>query len=54
MWLIVFWVYKIKQCVDGSIERYKAILFARGFTQYKGIDYLDIVRLVLTITISRG
>jgi hypothetical protein len=26
-------VYRIKHIVDGSIERYKAHLFARGFTQ---------------------
>lgn len=26
------WVYKIKRCSDGTIERYKARLVAKGYT----------------------
>jgi len=57
------WVYRIKRRVDGSIERYKAHLVARGFTQQEGIDYSETfspvikqatVRLVFSIVVSRN
>jgi histone deacetylase 1/2 len=57
------WVYRIKHRVDGSIERYKVRLVARGFSQQEGIDYFEIfnqvikqatVRLVFSITVSRN
>lgn len=35
------WVYKVKYHSDGSIERYKACLVAKGYTEQEGLDFLD-------------
>jgi hypothetical protein len=57
------WVFRTKHRPDGSVEKHKARLVARGFTQQLGIDYGDTfspvmkpatVRLVLSIVVSRG
>ena len=44
------WIYKIKIRSDGSIERYKARLVAKCFTQEYEIDYEETFALVARIS----
>ena len=48
------WIYKIKTRSNGSIERYKACLVAKCFTQEYGIDYEETFTSVACISSVRA
>jgi len=41
------WVLKVKRNAEGSIERYRAWLMAKSYTQREGIDYEATISLVV-------
>jgi hypothetical protein len=57
------WIFKVKTQSDGTINKYKARLVARGFTQLPGLDYDETfspvvkpgtIQLILSIGLSHG
>ena len=47
------WVFKVKLKADGFIERYKARLVVKGYTQTEGIDIYETFSPILKFTIVR-
>ena len=57
--IIIKWIYKTKQDVDGNVQKSKEILVSRRFTQQPSIDFnepfvpiarMDIFKTVLSIS----
>jgi len=44
------WVYKVKLKSYGTLDRYKAHLVAKGYTQLEGLDFLDTFAPIAKLT----
>ena len=48
------WIFSVKYKADGNVERFKACLVAKGFTQSYGIGYQELFALVAKLNAIRA
>ena len=55
------WVYTLKYCSDGSVDRYTARFVAKGYTQTYGINYfetfsldarMNFIRIIFSVAVN--
>ena len=57
------WIYKVKNVVDRSVDKYKARFVAKGFSHKEGIDYEETftpvaryssIRTIISLAVEMG